>query len=207
MTGAVTGACDLGHHSGLTLAGKLWLGGGVGVAMSKILLAAGLLQLALAACSDTPPEQEEEATTAAPPVYRPAPATDRAQAINLAIQALTPADLEQAAIAGELACSFAPGPGGEMLFLGRADVRPEAGAQGVVKLPEGIRVLAMDATGGFQAMNGAARFIGDGVSVEFALTGGQTPQGVAQSPAFPATMTVRSGDDAIAVQGIFECGP
>lgn len=176
----------------------------------QILLATGLLLLALAACSDRPSQQEPTAPAVAPAPDSARPPTNGAQAINLAIQELTPADIEQAKIAGELACSFAPGQSGEMLFLGRADVRAEAGAQGVIKLPGGIRVLTMEGTGGLNAMNGAARFVGNDVSVEFALTGApnlaESPQVAEGSPAFPATMTVRSGASEIAVKGVFECG-
>jgi hypothetical protein len=180
--------------------------------MHRLILLAGA-SLALAACSEpaTDPAPAEATPAPAPAARGAAAAGEPAEALNLAVQELTPADIERAALNGELACSFAPGLGGETLFLGHGNVDDAAGATGVIKLPDGVRVLAMDARGGFSAMSRGARFAGQDVAVAFALAGAdklpEEPQVAEESPAHPATMTVRSAQSEIAIQGVFECGP
>jgi len=182
------------------------------VMRGSTFLAGVLLPFALAACSDPAPDTAQEAApAAAPPAGSAEAASAMADMLNLAVQELTPLHIEQANLAGELACSFAPGPGGELLFLGRGDVGAAAGAQGLISLPDGVRKLAMDGVGGYDAMARGARFTGEDVGVEIALgdpgEGGEELQVAEESPALPATMTVRSASSEIAVQGVYRCGP
>lgn len=153
--------------------------------------------LALAACSPSAePEAPEEtqATSAPAPIARP-----RA--------ALSPEDIEGAALTGELGCSFNEGEGDAPLLVAMADVRDEAIAEGVLKLGPSALSLRADAPGGFNALVDGARFTSGDLTAAIAVTSPK-PLGGGESPPRAATLTLES--EALApqqIEGRWTCGP
>jgi hypothetical protein len=118
---------------------------------------------------------------------------------------LSAMEIEAAALAGELDCSFSAGQAGEApLLLAKGDVASNNPARGVVKVGDHVEVVA--APGGFDAMLHGTRFSGAGKTIDIALTGAATGGG--ESPARPAALTYLRADGAERMwSGWWQCGP
>jgi len=115
---------------------------------------------------------------------------------------LSAADVEAAALAGELACAFLVED--ELLLLARGDVASDAAARGVVKVGDHVEPVA--APGGFDAMLRGARFHGAGKTIDIELVGPAIGGG--ESPPRPAILTYHRADGARRdFSGRWECGP
>jgi hypothetical protein len=165
------------------------------------LLATALLAFALAGCSDDSPENG--ADTAASPT-RALP--DRAPAAPRLREPLVAEDIEGAALAGELACSFAePGAEGPLL-VAAADVIDQARAEGVFKLgPSTLRLRGAE-TGGFNAMVHGARFTSGEIEARVTVTS-ETPTDDSESPPLPARLEIASPAGTERIDGEWTCGP
>lgn len=176
-------------------------------------LAVGPLLFAVAGCTDPPPEAVDPA---AAPAGLSVPTGDGGTAAggaspNLAVEVLLAQDIREAALDGELGCAFTPSLRGETLFLASAYVGDGEGGEGVIRLPEGLHKLAMEGSGGFDAMRRGARFTGGGLTLTIARTSEQNlpqdPPIAEESPAFPARMTLAGGGGEVLIEGVYECGP
>lgn len=158
--------------------------------------------LALTACGDTgEPAGEPAATGQAAAVERSA-----------TLEELGAADLADIALEGELACAFRRTEGAAPIFLGRGNVLEDAGAEAAAKYGGSVRRLAMEGTGGYDAMADGARFSGEGLTLTIARTGdapiAEEPKVAMESPVYPATLTVTvPGETGQTIEGLFECGP
>ncbi len=168
--------------------------------------------LLLAACGSEPtnePAADSAATTSAPVPTASATPAPAAKPIDLGT--LSYNDIAGARLDGELGCNFKRGFGSEELWIGMADVLPDADAQGVIKIDGKVVDLSMDGTGGFNAMADGARFIAGDLAVAFVRTGSEPlVEELAiemESSAFPTRMTVTRGGQTLAVEGVLECGP
>lgn len=122
---------------------------------------------------------------------------------EIVLTPLSEADIEGAALAGELACSFSAGDAPPLL-LAKGDVASTEPARGVVKVGDYVEPVA--APGGFDAMPGGAQFSGAGKTIRIALTGAATAGG--ESPPRPATLTYDRADGARRTwSGQWRCGP
>jgi hypothetical protein len=152
-----------------------------------------LLALALSACGNPAPEPDQ-------PRPSPTPAPPSSTAPTIA--PLTAADLKQAQVAGELACSFTD-TGDRLLMIARGDVGGRT-AHAVLRTDRGI--ARVTAPGGFNAIVRGARFTGGGLTASVAVTGPATGGG--ESPPMPATLTVeRDGAAPLVTSGDWTCGP
>lgn len=129
-----------------------------------------------------------------------------------ALEEMSEADLVRTDLEGELACAFRAGEKAAPLFLGRGNVLDDAGARGAVKYEGTVRTLAMDGTGGYDAMADGARFEGEGLALTIATSSdeplAEEPQVAMESPIYPATLTFSpAGQPAQTIEGLFECGP
>ena len=161
------------------------------------LLAAAAL--ALAGCSDPAPDDDAAAAaTRAPPDAAPAPSPVR--------QPLAAEDIESAALAGELACSFAERDADGALLVAMADVLDEARAEGVLKLgPSTLRLRAVE-PGGFNAMVRGARFASGDLEARVVVTS-DTPTAGGESPPLPARLEIGSPAGTQRIDGEWTCGP
>lgn len=114
-------------------------------------------------------------------------------------------EIERAALAGELACSFSVAAAGRgQLLFASGDVASTEPARGVVKVGDEVEMVAVP--GGFDAMLRGARFSGAGKTVDIRLTGAASSGG--ESPARPATLTYLRADGAQRTwSGWWQCGP
>ncbi|WP_374407608.1 hypothetical protein [Pelagerythrobacter sp.] len=162
--------------------------------------------LALAACNEGAEPANDPAGDAATPA---APATIEPAGLEV----LGESDISGAALKGELACGFRrEGEGEGLLFLGRGNVDRTEGATGAVKYAGQVVSVAIDGTGGYDAMADGARFTGEGLSLSIAPQDGEPlaedPQIAMESPLHPATLTFTpEGGPEQAIQGLYECGP
>ena len=176
---------------------------------------AALLALALAACSPQPAATPSEPTASTPiapgvpaapaetPAAAPAP-TVGGDGSAITLNPLSSADLQSAALQGELGCSFST-PAASPLLVAMGVVASKAPAQGVVKV--GDYVERVTAPGGFDAMLKGVAFAGQGKTVTIALTGA-APVGGGESPGYPATLTYDRADGAkLVLPGLWTCGP
>ena len=155
------------------------------------LLAAGLV--ALGACS-----QESSGPDAA--------GEDEAWP-EVEIGTLAQGDLREADLTGELACSFGVDDTREPVFLARADVVPDAFANGVIKVDGRVEPVRSTTEGGFNAMLDGESFAGGGLMVTIAVTGEPVSNGQ-ESPPMPARLEYESDDGVqMEVQGEWRCGP
>lgn len=116
---------------------------------------------------------------------------------------LSSADIDDAALTGEVGCSFTIGDEPPLL-VAMGDVASKEPSRGVVKV--GDYVEAVTAPGGFDAMLDGAQFSGAGKTVRIALTGVAT--GTGESPPAPATLTYDRADGARrSFAGQWTCGP
>lgn len=151
--------------------------------------------LPLAACS-----RDDAAAPA--PASSPVP-TAVGGGSDIVLSPLAAADIDAAALPGELVCSFT-GADGAVLLLARGDVASDAPALGVVKAAGHAERLA--APGGFGGMLRGATFAGRDMTVRIVLTG--PPAGGGESPPRPATLGYRDADGAeSAWPGQWTCGP
>lgn len=189
----------------------------------QLLSAATLAALLLAGCSASPPaasnnatevRQPEPAEAPAEPLPTPSvPVADNATAdaptvggdgSQIVLTPLSHADIESAALAGELACSFSATGSDSPLLLARGDVASTERAQGVVKVLDSVEPVS--APGGFDAMSKGTRFAGKGKTITLRVTGPATDRG--ESPARPATLTYDRADGAQrSFSGLWVCGP
>lgn len=113
-------------------------------------------------------------------------------------------EIEAAALAGELGCSFSAEAGHAPLLLAMGHVASKEPARGVVKVGDDVEPVA--APGGFDAMLRGARFTGAGKTIDIEVTGAATGGG--ESPAHPATLTYHRADGAQrSWTGWWQCGP
>ena len=136
------------------------------------------------------------------PTHRLVPVGHASSAIELS--PLTVADIDGAALEGELACAFLPAPGDAPLLLAMGNVASDASSRGVVKVGGYVEPVA--APGGFDTMLRGARFSGAGKVIRVELTGPAVGGG--ESPPNPATLTYQRADGAERTfAGQWQCGP
>lgn len=180
------------------------------------LAATALAVLLLAGCSGSDDRAGETATAVpataptpapAPPASPPPPAegaTTGGDGSAIVLSTLSAAEIGQAALPGELGCSFAAAGAAGPLLVAMGDVGSREPAWGVVKV--GTYVERVAAPGGFDAMLKGATFSGAGKTVRIALTGPAVGGG--ESPPRPATLTYDRADGARRVfAGLWTCGP
>ncbi|KPN17261.1 hypothetical protein AO715_04115 [Xanthomonas sp. Mitacek01] len=186
--------------------------------IAKALACALVSAAALTACAPSAPDaptadpQAPSPAPAAAPVDAPvaAPASDAAgrdttggDGSEIRLDVLTEADMTQAALAGELACSFTEA-GAQPLLLAKGDVGSDSPAQGVVKVAGYVEPVR--APGGFNGMTRDPTFTGQGKTVRIEETGEAVGGG--ESPPRPATLTYLRADGASrSIQGQWQCGP
>jgi hypothetical protein len=168
----------------------------------RLLIATALL--ALAACS--PPAEPPVVTPAPAPVAAPktpkADATVGGDGSPITLNTVSAAEVEEAELGGELACSFDAGSG--PLLIASGNVASDEPAFGVVKVGSYVETVAV--RGGFDAMVKGAAFAGKGKTVTIAITGAPTAGG--ESPPSPATLTYDRMDGATrTITGEWTCGP
>lgn len=153
--------------------------------------------LGLGACS--PPA----GAPAAPAEPTPAAKAPTGASPDVALDALSPDDLQRAALPGELGCSFAAQDGAPLLVAMGVVASPQD-AIGVVKASGAVeRVTAL---GGYDAMIEGATFTGAGMTIRIAVTG--PASGGGESPPRPATLTYdRTNGPRRSVEGSWSCGP
>lgn len=163
------------------------------------LLAA--VALALAGCSDPAPDDDAAAQAAATRVP-----PDPALAPSPVRQPLAAEDIESAALAGELGCSFAERGADGPLLVAMADVLDEARAEGVLKLgPSTLRLRAVE-PGGFNAIVRGARFASGDLEARVVVTS-DTPTAGGESPPLPARLEIGSPAGTQRIDGEWTCGP
>ncbi|HEY4530413.1 MAG TPA: hypothetical protein VIG97_08840, partial [Luteimonas sp.] len=118
---------------------------------------------------------------------------------------LSAAEVEAAALEGELGCSFSSGEAGQApLLIAMGDVASSGPARGVVKVGDEVERVA--APGGFDAMLRGTRFAGAGKTLDITLTGAASGGG--ESPARPASLAYLRADGAERTwTGWWQCGP
>lgn len=188
-------------------------------ALSRGILA--LAPLMLFACSPTP---ESDAPVASASAVAEMPASASSASFSSAIvttggdgssvvfTVLTAADVESAALPGELGCHFSRriyDQTGETAFpdtnllIAKGNVANEP-AFAIIKVGSYVERLA--APGGFNGMVKGANFTGRGHTVRISVTGEATGGG--ESPPSPATLTYDRADGArVVMQGDWTCGP
>jgi len=131
-------------------------------------------------------------------------ATHGGDGSKIVLSPLSPQEIEGAALAGELGCSFAGTAGKAPLLLAMGDVASSAPARGVVKVGDYLEQVA--APGGFDGMLRGARFTGAGKTIDIDVTG--AAPGGGESPPVAATLTYRRADGAQRQWvGWWQCGP
>ena len=122
-------------------------------------------------------------------------------------QALAAADIEAAALAGELGCAFAEEAARAPLLVATANVRDEARADGLVQVGGSAVRLNGAESGGFNALLDGARFIAGDLVATVAVTSPE-PLGEGESPPRAATLTLESPASASdRIAGQWTCGP
>lgn len=165
--------------------------------LSRLIIPVAALSM-LAACTDPGPDDRPA------PAPAPVPAT-------LSVQTMTPEDMQQVRLSGELACAFTRSIGEAPLFRGSGFVDPDAGGDGVIKIDGRQIRLQMEGLGGFSALSDGATLTGEDTTVVIEVTGEdalpEDPPIAGESPAYEARMTVTHGEASEVVDGIYECGP
>ena len=189
--------------------------------LAGMALALGLLAGCQREDSPAPAPAPADAGAAAPagedaaPAPMPAPAPPAAPASpaaagqtvggdgsEIVLSPLSAAEVQAAALPGELACAFLAD--GDLLLVARGDVGTVDPARGVVKVGTVVETVA--APGGFNAMLRGTRFHGAGKTIEIVPTGPATGGG--ESPPAPARLAYDRADGARReVAGRWECGP
>lgn len=191
---------------------------------SQACLIAAVLTLGACSSESGPPaERAAEAERAEPPVAAPAstpaslPDTDASAATAPApagpttggdgsaieLSALSASEIDDAALTGELGCSFSSADASPLL-VAKGNVASKDPAFGLVKIGDYVERVA--APGGFDAMAKGTTFSGRGTTIRIALTGAATAGG--ESPPRPATLIFDRADGAQrSFIGRWECGP
>lgn len=118
------------------------------------------------------------------------------------LQPLTPSDMENAALAGELFCGFEAE--GRTLLLAAGYVGTDRPAGAAIRFSG--RLMTLSAPGGFNGIVAGTAFTGPDGSVEIEVTGLASEGG--ESPARPGTLTLQpNGGAEIMVGGLWRCGP
>jgi hypothetical protein len=164
-------------------------------------LFAAAIAFALAGCSPDPAEKDGEAAADQAPR-----APDPALAASQLRPALAAEDIEGAALAGELACSFTQSGAEGPLLVAMADVTDEARAEGALRLGPSTLRLRADEVGGFNAMVHGARFTSGDLQARVAVTS-QTPTDDSEAPPLPARLEIRSPAGTQQIDGEWACGP
>ena len=173
--------------------------------------------LALAGCSGAGDDQDSTLPAeAAAPALQPPPSgspppetpavagpTVGGDGSEIRLSALSPAEIAEGRLAGELGCSFSTDEASPLL-VAMGNVASQDPAFGLVKV--GDYVEPVGAPGGFDGMLKGATFAGRGKTVRIDLTGPAVGGG--ESPPRPATLTYDRADGARRVfAGRWECGP
>ena len=168
------------------------------------LIPAGVF-FALLACS--PPSEPPAVAPPAAIEPAPEPAGSSDQTVGgdgspIRLEPLSAAEVREAELPGELACSFDTGSG--PLLIASGDVASRDPAMGIVKVGDYVERVA--APGGFDGMVKGAVFTGLGKTIRIAITGAPTAGG--ESPPSPATLTYQRADGASrTIPGQWTCGP
>ena len=186
--------------------------------IAKTLACALVSAAALTACAPSAPDAPTADTQAPSPAPVPAPVdapvaapasdttggdTTGGDGSEIRLDVLTETDMTQAALSGELACSFAEA-GAQPLLLAKGDVGSDSPAQGVVKVAGYVEPVRTP--GGFNGMTRDPTFTGQGKTVRIEETGEAVGGG--ESPPRPATLTYLRADGASrSIQGQWQCGP
>ncbi|GAB2612737.1 hypothetical protein [Novilysobacter erysipheiresistens] len=183
--------------------------------------------LALASCTspETPIESATGADTstgdqtgpAEPPAPQveptgviPAPAdvegtTTGGDGSPIRLEGLTPAQVEDAGLPGELACSFIDADDA-VLLLARADVLPDGPVRGVVNHSGYAELLGNGRAGGFNDLADGITLSGKGLTV--VLDRGEAEPTGDESTRHAATLKVQRADGAERTwSGTLACGP
>lgn len=122
---------------------------------------------------------------------------------QIVLDALGEADLGNAHLAGELACSFSEDDQSPLLYAVGV-VGSQAPAQGIVKVAGYVEPVR--APGGFDGMTQNPTFTGQGKTIRIEETGAAIGGG--ESPPRPATLTYLRADGASrTIEGRWQCGP
>ncbi|MDQ3286680.1 MAG: hypothetical protein M3Q42_00200 [Pseudomonadota bacterium] len=122
---------------------------------------------------------------------------------DIMLTPLSAADIESAALTGELPCGFSMS-GQDALLVAKGDVASDEPSRGVVKVADYVEMVA--APGGFDSMLRGARFSGKGKTITIEVTGPAIGGG--ESPPHPATLTYDRADGARRqFIGQWQCGP
>lgn len=146
-----------------------------------------------------------DAVTPEPAVPAPVVASDTigGDGSQIVLDALGEADLGNANLAGELACSFSE-DGQSPLLYAMGVVGSQAPAQGIVKVAGYVEPVR--APGGFDGMTQNPTFTGQGKTIRIEETGAAIGGG--ESPPRPATLTYLRADGASrTIEGRWQCGP
>lgn len=185
----------------------------------------------LAACSDQAGIAETDAPAAAAPEPAPEPTPDVQPAPDavtgtetdtpagpapdgptrggdgsqIALQPLTPGQLRDVEIPGELACSFADDTGATLL-VARADVMPDGMVRGAVNNSGYVEPLGNGRAGGFNDLLDGITLSGKGLTVVL-VRGAAKPTGN-ESTQHVAKLTLQRADGAERTyDGLLTCGP
>ncbi|WP_342596149.1 hypothetical protein AAGT95_08180 [Salinicola lusitanus] len=183
------------------------------------VVAASLLTLTLAGCSDSSSDADDaaggqasstpQATTQEPAqatAERPSDAggaTQGGDGSQITLDALTASDIDEANLSGELGCQFSTERASPLL-VAMGNVDSSSAAQGVVKVAGYVERVS--APGGFDGMTDNPTFEGKGKTLSIEVTGEPSEGG--ESPARPATLTYDRADGAQrTLEGEWQCGP
>jgi hypothetical protein len=120
------------------------------------------------------------------------------------LRPLSQADMEDAALSGELRCSFMSKAGAAIMLVAAGDVGSKVPAEAIVSV--GGTVTRVSQPGGFNAIVKGATFTGEDARVRIDLTG--PAKGGGESPARPGTLRYeRDGRELAEVRGDWVCGP
>jgi len=175
---------------------------------SPAAIAATLAVVLLAGCSEPAGVAEDKSAPAAVSPAAAETADASSQTIGgdgsaIVLTPLTPPEIEDAMLPGELVCGFAA-PASPPLLVAAGHVASKDAAIGVVKVGDYVERVA--APGGFDAMLKGATFTGAGKTIRITLTGPATGGG--ESPPRPATLTYDRADGAKRTfTGLWTCGP
>ncbi|BBC70921.1 conserved hypothetical protein [Altererythrobacter sp. B11] len=164
-------------------------------------LIAPFAALAIAACSPAADEPEPEAEASA------TPAAGGMAGSPIELTPLTPQDVADADLKGELGCSFTA-ENGDMLLLAMGNVADAKGhALGLAKRADAPQLLTSTEAGGYDPLPDGTSFTGSDMSYEVALTS-TTAAGEGESPPFPAELRLNRQDGAmLTIPGRWTCGP
>lgn len=164
--------------------------------------------LVLAACAAEESADNAAATETAPESLATGPAQG-GEGSPIHLEALTPAEIAQADLAGELGCSFVRGGRDlpllvAMAFVGDADGR----AQAVAKAGGHIEYLRAREPGGFDVLPRGTSFAGRGMTYIVAPAGQGGPPAGGEAPPLAAELLLHRADGAeLVITGRWICGP